>query len=281
MLFAFAATAAVVLVPFASNCNDPPPPPVFEGARPWSAASFREGETPATRAVEQLVDAAIEVAGGASRLHALSWKRVEDVYLSHTSALNSNRAKCTTLVRPDQSIRVHLQYPEGQDELRVMFRGEEYLRPLRDVAQSNAQVELRLATGATQQFVVWDWEIARLPAIVAEAAGLTPLPTRVEDGRTLVGMRVDVAEMNPKFEAWIDLAGPMVVEVRAELPLTSDLSPGGMASQRTRFSDFRRVKDVLFPFRKEVWVEDVRAVLAEAHTIEVDVEPADAEFMAK
>jgi len=260
-----------------AGCGDAATGP-FEGARPIVLESVRQGCAPTPDEIERLVAAVLDVAGGAERLERLRWRRVEDLYLSHTATLFSNQVVCTTLVRHDRSIRVQLDYREGFNELRVLFRGEEYLRPRRESAAAGA---LELATGATQQYVEWDWEIARLPVILLEAASLAPLPPRIEEGRALVGMKVDVPDFHPKFEAWIDPAGPMVVEVRATLPITADLTARAEADLCVRFSSFRRVKGVLFPFRRDLFVDGRRFGLADARSIEIDVELRDEEFMAR
>jgi hypothetical protein len=276
------ARALAVATLLAGACADePPPPPLFEGARPLALASVRENRAPTQPELEELVEAVIEVAGGAKRLDTLSWKRVEDLYLSHTGMLLDHRIRCTTLVRHDRTCKVQLDYAEGFVECRVMLRAEEFLLPRRNPLdeQDGGTLRPQLATGGSQQHVEWDWQVLRLPYLLAEAASLKPLPPRVVEGRTLVGMVVDVPEFNPKFEAWIDPAGPVIAEVRATLPITADLNVRSEAVQTQRFSEWKRVHGVLFPFRRDLLIDGDRFGLGEARSIEVDVELADAEFL--
>jgi hypothetical protein len=262
-------------------CHDHRSPPAFDGARPFELKESKAGATPSQEEIERLVKAMIDVAGGAARLQHLSWRRIEDLYLSHPGNLLGNNVLCTTLVRPDESVLVRLEYTDGTEERRARLKGEEWLLARTMSARPNGQEpeKMRLATGGTQQYVEWDWEVARLPYLLTEAASLTPLPIRVEEGRTLVGVKVDVADVNPKFEAWIDVAGPMVVEVIAETPVTADLTTRGHAVQTQRFADFRRVKGVLFSFRRDLMVDERRFGLAEARSIETDVDLKDTEFV--
>jgi hypothetical protein len=155
----------------------------------------------------------------------------------------------------------------------VMLRREEWVRPLYGT--------LVLATGGTQQHVEWDWEVVRLPVNLLDAEELRPLAPETVDGRRLVGLAVKLPGLNPPFEAWIDPAGPLLVEVRAKLPITADLSFRTMADHRQRFSDHRRVGGLLLPHRREIWVDGHRITLAEAHRYELDVEIPDSLLLSK
>jgi len=245
----------------------------FDGARPLTLESVKQGKAPTPKELEQIVAAVVDVAGGAERLRRLRWRRVDDLYLAHPADPLGNNVLCTIALRPDESVTTRLEYRSGFVERRVRFRGEEYFQP-RDGT-------LTLLTGAAQQYVEWDWEVARLPVLLTEAAALEPLAPRVVDGRTLVGMKVDVADLNPKFEAWVDLSGPMIVEVRAVLPIAGGFSTKTDVIQLQRFSDFRRVGGVLFPFRRHLEVDGERFGLAETRTVELDVDLKDEEFLQK
>jgi hypothetical protein len=265
-----------MLVAFLAGCGEVPPPPPFEGARPVVLDSIRNKRTPTSQEIEELVDALIDVAGGAERLERLSWRRIEDLYLARTGNLLGNQVACTTLVRPDSSVRTQLDYLGGESEARIRLRGQEYHVPR--VSGQPAPRPIK-TVGAARLYAGWDWISARLPVLVSEASSLAPLPPREEDGRTLVGVRVDVADLEPKFEAWIDPSGPMIVEARAELPVTGDLTPRAKAVHSVRFSDFRRVQGILFPFRRDLYVDGTRFGLAETHTLKLDVELRDQDFL--
>jgi hypothetical protein len=265
--------AAAFVVVLAAACSrhgarDAAP---FEGARPVELASAAVGREPSRADLERLVAALVDVAGGAARLSKLNYSRREDLYLKETGDPQSKHVVATTSSRADQTVKTVLEYASGEGEQRVMLRRDCRLLP-RMAKRSVA------AAGARQQHVEWDWEVARLPQLLLEAESLTPLPTRVDEGHTLVGMRVAVTGVHPEFEAWVDLAGPMIVELRAELPITSDLVLRGKAEQVQRLSDYRRVKGLLFPFRRDVSVDGQRFLLAEAREVTLDVDLPDSFF---
>lgn len=262
-----ARSALAALLFAAARCSEPQPPPVCDGAQPLALATYARGEPPTQDEVEQLVARLIDVAGGAERLRNLRYKRVEDLYLVQTGDLQSNRLVATTWMRPDESVRTLLQYSSGEDEERVMLRREEWLRPKHG--------SLALATGATQQHVEWDWEVARLPVNLLEAQELRPLRLEEVAGKTLIGLAVKLPGLNPPFEAWIDPAGPLLVEVRAILPVTGDLSFRTQVDHRQRFGDYRRIDGLLLPHRRETWVEGRRIGLGETSSWELDLEIPD------
>jgi hypothetical protein len=266
-------SAVVVALAFAvvSFCSEPPPASPFEGARPLRIESIERGVAPTAIEIERVVDALIEAAGGADRLAQLSWRRVEDLYLSHTGVLVGNRVVNTVSLRPDRSVRTLLEYESGEFEQRVMLRGEPYIQPRLS--------PLRVATGFPAEHVGWDWEVARLPWLLRDASLLKPLPPRTDEGRVLLGFQVEIADTRPAFEAWIDLSGPMIVEVRARLPVSGPLVQGSTAEQWQLFSDFRRVDGVLFPFRRDLWIEGARFGLGETREIEVGAQLEDADFL--
>ncbi len=253
-------------------CGDAPPP-LVDGARPIEFESVARGEPPSPQEVEELVTRLVEVAGGSVRLGKLRWKRVEDLYLAVTGDILGNQVRATTWVRPDQSVRTLLEYRSGESEQRIMFRREEYLQP--------RLAQLALATGATQQHVEWDWELVRLPVNLLEAERLTALPVRIEEGRTLIGLSVQLPDLNPPFEAWIDPRGPLLVEVRAILPITADLSTRTQAHHWQRLSDWRRVDGVLLPYRRDLFVEGRRIGLGEVVSFEVGLEIPDTVILPK
>ena len=230
------------------------------------------GALPALADLEKLADAVVETAGGAERLGQLGWERVEDSFFSHPADALGNQAKVTTSLRRDGSLKVFFEYPSGDSEQRVMLHREEFLQP-------RMSSSLAIATGGRQQYVEWDWESSRLPVILLEAERLEPLPTRVEEGRTLVGMKVTIPEMNPPFEVWIDLAGPVIAELSTDLPLLGDLSPNGWAKHQQFWSDYRFVDGVLFPFRRDTWVEGRRSVLAETRSLRIGAQFEDSFFV--
>jgi hypothetical protein len=262
-------SAAVAVAPACNRSAAAKGP--FDGARPFALASAADGRAPTPQEFEQLVAAAIEVAGGKERLRKLSWRRVEDLYLSHAADPMGNHVLTTTTTRADVSLKLRHEYKSGDVEEMVIFQGEELFRP--------KQGQLGLATGVTQQYVEWQWEVSRLPELLNRAASLEPLPPRVVEGCTLVGARVEIADMNPKFEVWIDLAGPMVVEASADIPIVGAYTARSRAIQTQRFSEFRRVDGVLFPFRRDLLIDGVRFGLAETRLVEVDVRFEDADFV--
>jgi hypothetical protein len=257
----------------AARCSDPPPPPLCDGARPLALATYARGEPPTQDEVEQLVLRLVEVAGGVERLRNLRSKHVEDLYLVQTGDLQGNRMVATTWTRPDESVRTLLRYASGEDEERVMLRREEWLRPKHGT--------MALATGATQQHVEWDWEVARLPVNLLEAEELRPLRLEVVEGKTLIGLSVKLPGLNPPFEAWIDPAGPLLVEIRAILPITADLSFRTQADHRQRFGDWRRIDGILLAHRRETWVDGHRIGLGETSSWELDLEIPDSLLLTK
>jgi len=257
----------------AARCSDPPPPPICDGARPLLLATYARGEPPTQDEVEQLVERLVEVAGGAERLRNLRSKRVEDLYLVQTGDLQGNRMVSTIWTRPDESVRTLLRYASGEDEERLMLRREEWLRPKHGT--------MGLATGATQQHVEWDWEVARLPVNLLEAQELRPLRLEEVDGRKLIGLAVKLPGLNPPFEAWIDPAGPLQVEIRAIQPITADLSFRSQADHRQRFGDYRRIDGLLLPHRRETWVDGHRIGLGETTSWELDLEIPDSLLFPK
>jgi hypothetical protein len=263
---------ALLLVAPAGCRREAPPPPPFEGARPFELACIKEHRPPTRAELEPLVRALIEVAGGEAALRKTNWRKVEDLYLQRSGDPDSNHVMVTTSLRAaDLALRTELEYHSGQIEQRVLWKGQEYL-----AARGQP---LAVAMGGNKQYVEWDFEIARLPVWLAEAANLAPLPSRVVDGRTQIGVHVEVDGWNPPFDCWIDPAGPMVVTVEAVLPITGDLSIRTSAKQRVRFSDFRRVDGLLFPFRRDLELDGKRFALGEVREITTGVTLADGDLL--
>ncbi|MSR47608.1 MAG: hypothetical protein EXS13_11195 [Planctomycetes bacterium] len=260
-----AAFAAALASP---GCSDPPPP-LFDGARPFAMSELASGGTPPLAEVERLLERLVEVYGGSPRLARLRLKRVEDLYLARTGNPLGNELVATTWVRPDETVRTLLAYSSGETEERAMLRGERWLRP-----RFGSLIQ---ASGASQQHVEWDWEVARLPGNLLEAEELRPLVSERVADRVLIGVAVKLPGLNPSFEAWIDPEGPLLAEVRTRLPITADLSMKTSASHRQVFSEHRRVDGVLLPHRREIWVEGERIGLGEVREFLVDVEIPDAE----
>jgi hypothetical protein len=265
------ALAAGLIAALCTSCGDEvEAAPVCDGARPFAMPGFVEGETPNRSDVELLIERMVEVYGGAARLERLSWRRVEDLYLARTGNPLGNELLATLWTRPDQSVRTLLQYSSGENEERVLKRGEPWVRPRFG--------SLVRATGASIQHVTWDWEVARLPANLLQAEALTPLPCERSDARLLVGVGVELPALKPPFQVWIDPAGPLLVETRVVLPITADLSMRTSATQRQRFADWRRVDGVLFPHRRETFVDGDRIGLGAARSFAVDLEITDADL---
>lgn len=258
----------LLLVGALANCSDaPPPPPIFEGAAPLRIASVERGELPTPQEIEQLIARLVEVAGGAERWRTLRFKRVEDLYLLRTGSQLGNQVIATTWMRPDQTVRVELEYRGGERELRVMLNREEFVHPQLG--------SLQYATGGTQQHVEWDWEVVQLPYNLLAAEELRPLPYEGSGADRRIGLAVKLPGLSPPFEAWIDPAGPVVVEVRTELPVTADLSFKTMARHRQLFSDWRRVDGVLLAHRREIHADDRRIGLAETRSYDLAAEIPD------
>lgn len=250
--------------------GDPSSAPVCDGARPFAIPGLAAGSTPTLTEVEQLIERLVEVYGGADRLSRLAFRRIEDLYLVRTGNPLGNELIGTLWTRPDQSVRTLLQYSSGETEERVLKRGEPWVRPRFG--------SLVRATGASVQHVTWDWEVARLPAILLEAEALRPLAAEVVDERLLVGVAVELPQLKPPFEVWIDPAGPLLIETRVVLPITADLAMRTSAHQRQRFGDWRRVDGLLFPHRRETIVDGERIGLGEARSFTVDGQVTDADL---
>lgn len=246
-------------------------PPLCDGARPLRIERAERGEAPSQQEVEALIERMVDVAGGATRLRKLSFKRVEDLYLARTANPLGTGMIATTWCRPDETVRTLLSYVGGESEERLMKRAARTVRPRLG--------QMVAATGAAAQHVEWDWEVARLPGNLLDAEALEPLPPERVDGRLLIGVAVRLVDLNPPFEAWIDPEGPLLVEVRTDLPITADLSFRTSARHVQRFSDWRRVDGVLFPWRREIFVEGARIGLGEARSVELDREISDDDLL--
>jgi hypothetical protein len=237
----------------------------FEGARPLDLACVKEQRAPTREELETLVRALVDVAGGRAALEKRTYRRVEDLYLQRSGDLEGNHVRVTTWVRPDQTMRTLLEYKAGETEQRLMRRGEMWIA-------ARGQPIAR-ALGANQQYVEWDWEIARLPVWLLEASSLAPLPpsTGVDPAtkreRALVGMHVVVEGWNPAFDCFVDPSGPMVVALEAILPVTGDLAYHTETKQRVEFSDFRRVDGQLYPFRRDLYLHGSRFALADTREV--------------
>ncbi len=265
----FAATVlGAALLGSVSSCGDSPAPSKWDGARPMSFASLERGEALSLVEVESLVARLVEVAGGVARWRSRHYRRIEDLYLLRTGSQLGNQVLATTWVRPDESVRVQLDYRGGDREVRVMLRREEYVHPQLG--------SLALATGGTQQHVEWDWELARLPVNLLEAEELRPLRPEGTGSERRIGIAVKLRGLNPPFEVWIDPSGPVIEEVRTKLPVTADLSFKTLADHAQRFSDWRRVDGVLLPFKREIFADGRRIGLAECRGYDFDVEVTDA-----
>ncbi len=237
----------------------------FDGARPLELACVKEGRAPTRAELETVVRALVDVAGGEAALKKRTYQRVEDLYLQRSGDLEGNHVRVTTWVRPDATMRTLLEYRSGESEQRLLRRGEAWI-----AARGQP---LARALGPNQQYVEWDWELARLPVWLLEASSLAPLPPAAsvdpatKRERKLVGMHVVVEGWNPAFDCWVDPAGPMVVALEATLPMTGDLVARTLATQRVEFSDFRRVDGLLTPFRRDLFLGGKRFALADTRSL--------------
>jgi hypothetical protein len=244
LTFVVAAVALVAPVACSRNSAERGSDGPFAGAKPIELACVKERRPPTRAELEPLVRALVDVAGGDAALRRLAYRRIEDTYLERSGDPDSNHVLVTTSVRAvDGTLRTLLEYHSGQAEQRLFWKGQEYI--------GVRGLPLAVATGGNKQYVEWDVELARLPVWLADASSLTPLETRVVDGRVAVGLHAEVEGWNPPFDCWIDPSGPMIVTVETVLPITGDLAIRTVAKQRVRYSDFRRVDGFLFPFRRK------------------------------
>lgn len=265
--------ALLLLATAAAACSgDPAAKPPFEGAKPIELACVKERREPTRAELEPLVRALVEVYGGDAALRRLASRRIEDLYLQKSGDPQSNHVLVTTSLRTaDRSLRTLLVFHSGQSQERLFWKEQEYICSLGQ--------PLAVATGGNKQYVEWDLELALLPFWLADASSLTPIPSRVIDGRVAVGIHVEVEGWNPQFDCWIDPSGPMIVTVEATLPITGDLAIRTSAPQRIRYSDFRRVDGLLFAFRRDVELDGKRFALAETRSIETGVNFTDDDFL--
>lgn len=263
--------ALAAAAPISCRRDDASSPP-FAGAQPFELACVKEHRDPTRAELEPLVRATVEVAGGEAALRRVATRRREDLWLQRSGDPDSNHLLVTTSLRAaDHSLRTLLEYHSGQTAQRLFWKGEEYL--------SSQGQPLAVAIAGNKQYVEWDLELALLPVWLVDASSLTPLPSRVIDGRVAVGMHVEVEGWNPPFDCWIDPSGPMIVVVEAVLPITGDLAIRTSAPQRTRFSDWRRVDGLLFPFRRDLELDGKRFALGETRSLETGVAFTDDDFV--
>ena len=160
-------------------------------------------------------------------------------------------ARTVRLFAPPGRLRVEIQYPQGNGEVRVLDGPRAY--------RDGAPVD-----GPPRDAMVLQAARLDLPRLFVHGrAQLLDLGAVERDGRSLRGIGVRLGS-GLNLALLIDPASARIVRTEAELP-----SPGGPVRFATRYDDFRRVDGVLFAFAEENFAGGQQTGRTRLETIEL------------
>ena len=205
------------------------------------------------QSVEALVDRVVEAYGGKRAIAAFG-ARVE--VGETTSVLHPGEpGRIRRVVTPAGSLRVEVRFPGGGEEVRVLHRG----RGTRNGAE--------VAAGSPPH-----------AAMVLQAARLD-LPLLLHKARQRVLDR-GTKELEGRSVRVLELPLTRGLVVRADVDPASGriLRSSGAAGDpqlefATAYSDFRKVKGILVPFREENWAQGQRTGETALQKVEILAEP--------
>ncbi|HSB21023.1 MAG TPA: hypothetical protein VLD85_13520 [Anaeromyxobacteraceae bacterium] len=206
--------------------------------------------------VSSLVDRVVQAYGGRRALAGFG-ARVEEG--ETTSLLHpGQRGRVRRVVTPGGSLRVEIRFPDGEEEVRVLHRG----RGTRNGVD---------VTGSPPH-----------AAMVLQAVRLD-LPLLLQRGRRrIVDRGMQEREGRPLRVLELPLAGGLVVEADVDPSSGRILRSAGSMEQGPRFatgySDFRKVKGILVPFREENWAQETRTGDTVLQKVEILAEPPPGSF---
>jgi hypothetical protein len=208
--------------------------------------------------VSSLVDRVVEAYGGRRAIAAFG-ARVEEG--ETTSLLHpGQRGRIRRIGTPGGSLRVEIRFPDGEEEVRVLHRG----RGTRNGVD---------VTGSPPH-----------AAMVLQAARLE-LPLLLQRGRRrIVDRGMQEREGRSLRVLELPLAGGLVVEADVDPGSGRILRSAGSMEGGPRFatgySDFRKVKGLLVPFREENWAQGTRTGDTVLEKVEILPAPPPGSFEA-
>ena len=239
------ALALVAIALAVGSCGKSAPLP-FDGGRSVRLPSLRAGEPLSAEEQSELIDALLEVYGGADRLPGLGFFRRDDVFLAGGGSIMTNWHVRETWYRPGR-VRVNNDYRDGLEQ-RVLYEETTYLA-------TQGAPELKEAVGDRYQNVLLDYFQHSVPGRLREpGVQVTSLAPQRFEGRDLAVLNVDFGS-KPLLELWVDPVGPAIRVLQAVLPLTGDLVAGrSTATTRLVVKEWRRVDGVLVPANQALFV---------------------------
>lgn len=199
------------------------------------------------RSAAAVIDKVVAEYGGAAALAAArALRQLGRV----TTGARGGAALVRQFERPDR-LRVELRYPDGT-EVRLLDGAGAY----RDGAPVG---------GPMRDAMLLQTARLDLPALLQEARGrVGDLGVHEEDGVPLRALRVPLGG-GLELTAFVDERSGRILRSEGSLPA----GPMGRIAFRTDYSDFRRVKGVLFAFAEESFASGTRTGQTQLATIEI------------